>query len=617
MLFFMCRQQYGNPIICLNLCRQTTGRGREDILSTQYANAVSNINKSTSAEERIELHSWDMRENLRELGSQILSKLQNFQRPLLQKTGYFALSHDTLILQKGVLRTNCVDCLDRTNVAQFSFGLLVLEDQLHSLGLVPPGALDPRSSMATVLVKLYESMGDALAHQYGGSNAHSGFFQRWRGDWSASRQSKDFLTTLKRFYSNAVTDDDKQQAIDLFLGRKLIEKEKKTMSAGFADACSNMAVPGRSRLSDRSAMWEATRNETNECSSEEEYSCETEDARRLKGHFCPRTVSLDSCYEEELISLPKLLSSSSLETKDEEINLDNKSEESHAPAPRLSADIENLSWKEYLKRLTSNARRPQQSTTKLESLDEVMPMNIQKVRITAPSPPPASTLSWLTPSKTAKKRPSEGLRIRTRSAYEGNESPYSSPASFHHESSRWNSPIKSNASVSVPPLSMSEYYAIAGLDLEGANFEHTSLTPRLAPISARSSADDEKMSRRGKGSRIKRVDGVWSPTSRAQQAPTGRMHGSPNHHRAANHSNILSLEKFIAQQQDPDIAVKRMGIPVRAMPYWSSDAHLPAPHMISGASPVDVVLSSPWTPAQYKALESLTDDQLTPYFEIL
>jgi hypothetical protein len=28
-------------------------------------------------------------------------------------------------LQRGVLRTNCVDCLDRTNVAQFAFGLSV------------------------------------------------------------------------------------------------------------------------------------------------------------------------------------------------------------------------------------------------------------------------------------------------------------------------------------------------------------------------------------------------------------------------------------------------------------------------------------------------------------
>ncbi|PWS21854.1 hypothetical protein DKP78_21415, partial [Enterococcus faecium] len=40
-----------------------------------------------------------------------------------------------LLLQKGVLRTNCIDCLDRTNVAQFAFGLAALGRQLHVLQL--------------------------------------------------------------------------------------------------------------------------------------------------------------------------------------------------------------------------------------------------------------------------------------------------------------------------------------------------------------------------------------------------------------------------------------------------------------------------------------------------
>lgn len=39
-------------------------------------------------------------------------------------------------LQRGVVRTNCVDCLDRTNVAQFFIGVNVLGRQLHALGFV-------------------------------------------------------------------------------------------------------------------------------------------------------------------------------------------------------------------------------------------------------------------------------------------------------------------------------------------------------------------------------------------------------------------------------------------------------------------------------------------------
>ena len=36
-------------------------------------------------------------------------------------------------LQMGVVRTNCVDCLDRTNTAQFALGKCVLAHQVSAL----------------------------------------------------------------------------------------------------------------------------------------------------------------------------------------------------------------------------------------------------------------------------------------------------------------------------------------------------------------------------------------------------------------------------------------------------------------------------------------------------
>lgn len=75
--------------------------------------------------------------------------------------------------QSGVLRTNCIDCLDRTNVAQYAYGLEALGRQLHVMGLTDLPKLDPHSSIATALMDMYQSMGDALAQQYGGSEAHN------------------------------------------------------------------------------------------------------------------------------------------------------------------------------------------------------------------------------------------------------------------------------------------------------------------------------------------------------------------------------------------------------------------------------------------------------------
>lgn len=77
------------------------------------------------------------------------------------------------MFQKGVLRTNCIDCLDRTNVAQYAYGLAVLGHQLFKVGLIPSQNIDLDSTLADDLVSFYEIMGDTLAVQYTGSAAHN------------------------------------------------------------------------------------------------------------------------------------------------------------------------------------------------------------------------------------------------------------------------------------------------------------------------------------------------------------------------------------------------------------------------------------------------------------
>jgi hypothetical protein len=75
--------------------------------------------------------------------------------------------------QNGVLRTNCIDCLDRTNVAQYAYGLEALGRQLQAVGLTDVPKLDPDCGVAACLMDMYQNMGDSLALQYGGSEAHN------------------------------------------------------------------------------------------------------------------------------------------------------------------------------------------------------------------------------------------------------------------------------------------------------------------------------------------------------------------------------------------------------------------------------------------------------------
>jgi hypothetical protein len=66
-----------------------------------------------------------------------LSSLYNDIREDLDKQGYYLVNAEGKILekQKGVVRTNCIDCLDRTNVTQSLLGRKALEMQLQRIGV--------------------------------------------------------------------------------------------------------------------------------------------------------------------------------------------------------------------------------------------------------------------------------------------------------------------------------------------------------------------------------------------------------------------------------------------------------------------------------------------------
>ncbi|KAF3631449.1 hypothetical protein FXO38_11576 [Capsicum annuum] len=70
-----------------------------------------------------------------------------------------------LSVQKGVLRMNCVDYLDRTNVGPYVYGRVALAHQLHVLGFVYVDNIniDSHSPIAHDLMQIYKEMRDVLA----------------------------------------------------------------------------------------------------------------------------------------------------------------------------------------------------------------------------------------------------------------------------------------------------------------------------------------------------------------------------------------------------------------------------------------------------------------------
>ncbi|CAN4089200.1 unnamed protein product [Withania somnifera] len=257
-------KRYGNPIIILNLIKTREKRPRETILRAAFANAIEFINKDLSEENHLRFLHWDLNKHSRSKATNVLTLLGKVAANALELTGFLhcqlipASKTGSLLkfssidntggqaaqdlcevsaelnspsgnlcgdydvklstLQKGVLRTNCIDCLDRTNVAQYAYGLVSLGHQLHALGFIDVENIDLDSPLADNLMKLYEEMGDILALQYGGSAAHNKIFSERRGQWKAATQSQELFRTLQRYYSNAYMDAEKQDAINVFLG---------------------------------------------------------------------------------------------------------------------------------------------------------------------------------------------------------------------------------------------------------------------------------------------------------------------------------------------------------------------------------------------------------------
>ncbi|KAF2926716.1 hypothetical protein DAI22_06g149800 [Oryza sativa Japonica Group] len=204
-------QRYGHPIIILNLTKIFEKRPREMMLRREYFNAVGYLNQNVPEEKKLRFIHWDFHKFAKSKSANVLGVLGGGASEALDLTGFYyngkpkvqkkrdgsidtrassgdlprlssnadslgptasqdirkddskqELLGDGPCYQTGVLRTNCMDCLDRTNVAQYAYGLAALGRQLHAMGATNVSKIHPDSSIASALMDLYQSMGDAL-----------------------------------------------------------------------------------------------------------------------------------------------------------------------------------------------------------------------------------------------------------------------------------------------------------------------------------------------------------------------------------------------------------------------------------------------------------------------
>ncbi|KAF9971428.1 hypothetical protein BGZ73_005641, partial [Actinomortierella ambigua] len=216
--------RYGRQIL-VNLVEQ---HGREMIAGSAYTRYANKLNES-----QIKLIQ-KLETSIQELGycwqTSSLTSEASLVRPSQPQ---FHILHT----QKGAIRTNCMDCLDRTNVVQSALARHVLNQQLLRLGIssFPEHGLSVYEQFESIFNHVWANNGDAISRAYAGTSALKGDFTRTgKRNWQG--MVNDATNSIARMYQNTFKDSFRQAAIDYMLGIVDVSVFKNLQTTAFGTA---------------------------------------------------------------------------------------------------------------------------------------------------------------------------------------------------------------------------------------------------------------------------------------------------------------------------------------------------------------------------------------------
>lgn len=123
--------------------------------------------------------------------------------------------------QTAVVRTNCMDCLDRTNVVQTMLARWTLTRQLIDSGILRSGETSSDDPDFDFLFRnLWADNADVVSKSYSGTGALKTDFTR-TGERTRAGMMQDLQNSCTRYIRNNFLDGPKQDGFDLFLGAYL------------------------------------------------------------------------------------------------------------------------------------------------------------------------------------------------------------------------------------------------------------------------------------------------------------------------------------------------------------------------------------------------------------
>lgn len=144
--------------------------------------------------------------------------LEELERMGIDNQGWFCVADSNPVAkQASVVRTNCMDCLDRTNVVQSCLGGWVLQRQLEESGVLSKGQVweqEPR--FVSLFRNVWADNADGVSRAYSGTPALKTDFTR-TGKRTKLGALQDLRNSITRYYLNNLNDGHRQDAYNLFL----------------------------------------------------------------------------------------------------------------------------------------------------------------------------------------------------------------------------------------------------------------------------------------------------------------------------------------------------------------------------------------------------------------
>ncbi|GAM18930.1 hypothetical protein SAMD00019534_021050 [Acytostelium subglobosum LB1] len=175
---------------------------------------------------RVEYHAFDFHEKCKNNKYENLGELLDKVKPRFDSFGYLfkSTAGTPTMLQSGSFRTNCIDCLDRTNVVQSVLARYILHSQLTRMGIISSAErIESHTTFDHQFKNVWADNADIMSEQYTGTVALKTDFTR-TGKRSVKGTMTDGVNSVRRYINKNFKDDDKQLAIDLYLGKFTVEK---------------------------------------------------------------------------------------------------------------------------------------------------------------------------------------------------------------------------------------------------------------------------------------------------------------------------------------------------------------------------------------------------------